>query len=357
MADITIYLRVSDMQLINSDGGEVYLEEDLPGCAYTQKPVVRLYFREEDGVTPWASLGAGDGFSVAVKELGQVATAAPMARTTTSFTIDPTEGYIEFVLNALTAQWDSAVGVAEDLGDTTRMEVKRIPVGESDVFNIFRFPFITRSLLDSEAEPVDEDPPSVWATIAYVDASLGEKLGADNYAGDWSAGTYTRGEWVTHNGSSWFCIAAVSTTEEPSISATDWAPTALAGAAGLDTLYLPTATVTAFKVYYNAAGTWTLADPDVAVCETCELFLALGTTVADDGMTSDLEVTNPAWTWGAANVGKPLYLDDAGAMTLTVPSSPDDDGRVGRIVGWVRSDTSIRFDGHVPGATFEATVS
>jgi hypothetical protein len=124
-----------------------------------------------------------------------------------------------------------------------------------------------------------------------------------------------------------------------------------------NTVFLPTGTVTAFKVYRNNAGTWELADPDTAACEACELWMSLGTAVATSGMTCEDTVTNPSWTWGASDVGKPLYLDDAGAITLTVPSSPGDDGRVGRIVGWVRSATSIRFNGHVPGATFTVPVS
>ncbi len=125
--------------------------------------------------------------------------------------------------------------------------------------------------------------------------------------------------------------------------------------AGGDKIVLPDQTVTAYLAYRNNAGTWEAGDPDTAACETCELFLSLGTDVGDDGMLAEGVVTYGSWAWSV--IGAPLYLDDAGALTETVPSSPSDDGRVGRIVGWVRAATSIRFDGHVPGVTFEAAGS
>jgi hypothetical protein len=108
--------------------------------------------------------------------------------------------------------------------------------------------------------------------------------------------------------------------------------------------------LTAGKVYHWDAGTsaYVLADPDDAICETCELLLAVSTTRLIAGGLADVTV-------GSGVVGSAIYLDDAGAVTATVPSSPDDDGRVGRMVGWVRSGTTIRFDGHIPGGNHEAT--
>jgi hypothetical protein len=51
-------------------------------------------------------------------------------------------------------------------------------------------------------------------------------IGVD-WKGAWSAGSYTVTQAVSHNGSSW--IATTTTTEEPSISATDWDLIALKG--------------------------------------------------------------------------------------------------------------------------------
>jgi len=53
-----------------------------------------------------------------------------------------------------------------------------------------------------------------------------------DWQGAWSAGTYTVTQGVSHNGSSW--IATTTTTEEPSISATDWDLIALKGTDGAD---------------------------------------------------------------------------------------------------------------------------
>lgn len=95
---------------------------------------------------------------------------------------------------------------------------------------------------------------------------------------------------------------------------------------------------------------WVVADPDDAICETCELWLAISTTVLI------AEGTYAAAISGAVQ-GDPGYLADAGGITHTVPNSPTDDGRVGRIVAWQRAGTSLRFDGHIPGGIFAVTGS
>lgn len=51
------------------------------------------------------------------------------------------------------------------------------------------------------------------------------------WQGAWSAGTYNKNDAVEHNGSSWIATAT-TTTEEPSISATDWDLLALKGTDG-----------------------------------------------------------------------------------------------------------------------------
>lgn len=122
-----------------------------------------------------------------------------------------------------------------------------------------------------------------------------------------------------------------------------------------DLLISPAGTTVLGKVYRNNAGAWLAGDPDDPECETCELFIALGTDPETDGMQAESLVTNPAWSW--TTVGASLWLDDSGAITETVPTAETHAGRVARIVGWVRSATSIRFDGHVPGDTFEEAVS
>jgi hypothetical protein len=53
------------------------------------------------------------------------------------------------------------------------------------------------------------------------------------WQGAWSAGTYQINDGVSHNGSSW--IATAITTEEPSLSATDWDVVALKGTDGVGT--------------------------------------------------------------------------------------------------------------------------
>lgn len=300
MADVTIYLRVTDAQLLNSEGGEVFHIEDLPGCHYTQKPTVRIYFLEADGVTPWSSLQATDGFVVAVKQVGQSYAVTPMARTTTGFTINAPGGWIEFTLNANTATWAAAVGTENDLDYDTQMEVKRTQGGVQK--NIFRFYFVTKGLLDDEVTPTDEEPETIYATKAELAAYL------------LSAALYLPMHAITTTG------------------------------------------LTAGKIYRGDgamyAGDWTLADPDDDICETCELFLAISTTVLVSEVVFEC-VFGTAITGGIL-VGKPGYLSDSGTMTAVVPASPTYDGRIGRLVAWQRDDDHVYFNGHIPGKKFGA---
>lgn len=49
------------------------------------------------------------------------------------------------------------------------------------------------------------------------------------WKGEWKAGTYYKNDEVTHNGSTWLCISDDPTTQEPSITATDWLQTVSEG--------------------------------------------------------------------------------------------------------------------------------
>lgn len=72
------------------------------------------------------------------------------------------------------------------------------------------------------ASPVASDFTGLWKNYKGATGNTGATgaVGVD-WQGAWSAGTYTVTQAVSHNGSSWICTAT-STTEEPSISATDW---------------------------------------------------------------------------------------------------------------------------------------
>lgn len=49
------------------------------------------------------------------------------------------------------------------------------------------------------------------------------------WKGEWKSGTYYKNDEVTHNGSTWLCISDTPTTQEPSITATDWLQTVSEG--------------------------------------------------------------------------------------------------------------------------------
>lgn len=49
------------------------------------------------------------------------------------------------------------------------------------------------------------------------------------WKGEWKAGTYYKNDEVTHNGATWLCISDEPTTQEPSITVTDWLQTVSEG--------------------------------------------------------------------------------------------------------------------------------
>jgi len=68
-----------------------------------------------------------------------------------------------------------------------------------------------------------------YAAKASASATAAE-VAKIEWQGSWSAGSYDESDAVEHNGSSW--IATTTTTEEPSITATDWDLLALRGTDG-----------------------------------------------------------------------------------------------------------------------------
>jgi|GEM_PF-5801392 len=101
--------------------------------------------------------------------------------------------------------------------------------------------------------------------------------------------------------------------------------------------------LTAGKVYFWDVGltpdAWALADLDTAMCQECELWLAISTMqLVSEGLY--------AAAISSADVGDPVYLSDDGAIVHAATSTP---GEVRRCVGWQRTATHIRFSGHLYG--------
>jgi len=166
MPDLTIYLRESDAQLLSSAGAEITNDELFPFVHYTQRPTVRIYFRQNDGTTAFTGLNAGDGLNVAVAQ-DYDQTGAPMCRTNSGFTIEVTLGYIEFELNTETTQFQTAMGTSADLGVDTRMEIQRVPSGDTEIRNVYQFPFVCKNIADdlsADPDPLPDNYPS-WVEI------------------------------------------------------------------------------------------------------------------------------------------------------------------------------------------------
>jgi hypothetical protein len=87
----------------------------------------------------------------------------------------------------------------------------------------------TVGLVDTYTITYSDNTTSTFDVTNGAKGDTGD-IGID-WQGAWSAGTYTITQAVSHNGSSWICTAT-STTEEPSISATDWDLIALKGTDG-----------------------------------------------------------------------------------------------------------------------------
>ena len=179
MADIVIYLRESDRLLLDANGGELVSEDLYPSAYYTQKPLVRVYFRQSDGLSAYDGLNSGDGVNVAVDKDFTTST-PPMARTNSSITVNGTSGYIEFTLNTNTTQWLAAVTGSEKNTDT-KMEIQVITAGQTDIKKIYQFPFTARMVIDD----LLSDPsalPSGYPSYAQFAASFVEKAMFDAHS-------------------------------------------------------------------------------------------------------------------------------------------------------------------------------
>lgn len=124
----------------------------------------------------------------------------------------------------------------------------------------------------------------------------------------------------------------------------------------IDTMLLARAgTVVEHRVYAYINGVWVLADPSNPFVATCELWIALGTNAALNGMSSDSLVYDVTWNW--ATVDGALYLGANGTMTQPVPSVSLNPGEVARIVGHARTASRVRFRGYLPGGRLKTPVS
>lgn len=158
MADKIVYLRAYDAFLVNDTGGEVQQEEDLPCVHLTQKPTVRIYLRDEDGVSEWSNPGLTSGSSITISLLKNYGTAAvALCVTNTDITIDETDQYIEFVLNANTENLQTALGTAQQ-DTTTYLEIQIIPNGDTEIRHVWQFSWIAKNIGNNVLEDPDELP-------------------------------------------------------------------------------------------------------------------------------------------------------------------------------------------------------
>lgn len=106
--------------------------------------------------------------------------------------------------------------------------------------------------------PQASDFTGLWKNYKGAKGDKGD-IGVD-WQGAWSAGTYTANQAVSHNGSSW--IATTTTTEEPSISATDWDLIALKGTdgAGSGDVLGPATNTANYIPQWDGANSKTLKD-------------------------------------------------------------------------------------------------
>ena len=173
------------------------------------------------------------------------------------------------------------------------------------------------------------------------------------WQGAWSAGTYTITQAVSHNGSSW--IATTTTTEEPSISATDWDLIALKGTDGTGTGDISGSGVENEIAYFTAEKTIdnlpvatypSLTELSYVKGVTSGIQTQLGDKAPTASPTFTGTVTTPAIkiTTGAG-LGKVLTSNADGDATWETPSAGGGASLWTAITGTRASNTTITVAG------------
>lgn len=120
---------------------------------FSQKPTVRVYFRDRDN-NPVTWLNTTDGILVCVDDDFDHST-TPLMRTTAGFTISPTDGYIEFELDASTSELEDALGGEAEVSNA-QMEIQITPSEATAPSRVFRFDFRCLNVMDDQTlSPTD----------------------------------------------------------------------------------------------------------------------------------------------------------------------------------------------------------
>lgn len=155
-------------------------------------------------------------------------------------------------------------------------------------------------------------------------SALAAEVAKIEWQGSWSAGTYNQSDAVEHNGSSWI-VNTTSTTEEPSITATDWDLLALKGTDGTGTI-----------VSVNGdSGPDVVLDTDDISEGTTNLYdktvsLTAGTAISVTGTYPNFTIASTAssdYPAGYINGGKPTY-NSASLLDITALKARSSDDLV-----------------------------